>query len=374
MRLSLRSALVAALLGAVGGAAAQTLPPDPVPTKVIHNQWLIKASVGGRDGWYLLATNSPTSVRLPRSGESGPDGRVVSSDVAIGSNDGGSVKFKVTASPAVKAAGADGALGADALANFTLAIDVEEAQVAVWSDQPSLLGQRGWILLLPLIGNATQHAVTLSIDDVDKMPFGIKCNFGDTKGLAVVQLNELEGTVSDAVTAAGTTLSVTPDTLAIDNVSVGEVGPFWLLAAKAAGKLPYDAAGEVASIPLTSLPVRRIIFDGHTGTLVTEELGTDGENSLLLSRLLGVPLEIIGDTLNIRRGGALYGSDLNRFAGASVSAVAGVGADQIVAAFSDTAAARLDMLRKLVHARQQGYAIDFVQGDKPYHTTIKASP
>jgi hypothetical protein len=148
----------------------QTLVPTPIPTKVTHSQWMIKASVAGKEGWYVLSTASKTSSRLPRPGESGPDGRQQSADVAIGGVDGGSVKFRIVTSTALKALGVDGVLGADALAYFTLALDIEDAQAAIWSDTPSLLGQRGWILLLPALGNSTQHATTLSIDDVDKMP------------------------------------------------------------------------------------------------------------------------------------------------------------------------------------------------------------
>lgn len=369
MRRAIRSALLTSLLaGLLQAGHAQTLAPNPVPTKLVHNQWVVKVSISGHDGWYLLATNSKTSYRLPRSGESGPDGRTTSATISIGDVDGGSVKFKVTSSPQLKALGVDGALGADALANFTLAIDVEQAQVGVWTDQPSLLGQRGWILLLPVISSATQHAVTLSVDDVDKLPYGVKSTYGDSKGLSVVQLAEPQASIVDGLVSSAPMVNATPELSIVDGVSVAEVGPFWLLAGHANST---PKSGEAASIPVTSLPVRRVVFDGHTGTMITEQLGATGVTSLLLSRLMGIPVEVLDGTLFMRQGGALYGSDVTKYAGATVSAIAGIGADEIVAALGDSSTARLDMLRRLVHARQTGYTLDFVQGGKAFHTTIK---
>jgi hypothetical protein len=369
-------ALLAAIFSSAWASAAdtQTLAPTPIPTKVVHNQWIIKASVEKKEGWYLLSTASKTSIRLPRAGESGADGRQQPADIAIGGIDGGSVRFRVTASAPLKALGVDGVLGIDALQGFTLAFDIEEAQVAVWTDQPSLLGQRGWILLLPVIGSSTQHAITMSIDDVDKVPYGVKGTVGDTKGLGVVQLSEIDAKLSETALAEGGALTVTPgppDTVAVDNLMVGEMGPFWMLATRATAPLPYATGKEIASIPLTSLPARRIVLDGHTGTMVTELLGDPGVNSLLLSRLLGIPLEMQDASMYLRKGGALYGSDLNIYAGAQIAAIAGISVDAIAAAFQGTTAEKLDMLKRLARARAAGYAIDFVKDDRPYHTTIK---
>ncbi|HLK16707.1 MAG TPA: hypothetical protein VKT78_18010 [Fimbriimonadaceae bacterium] len=375
MRFNFVYARVAALLTAlcaVTGLQAQTLAPNPVPTKVVHNQWMIKATVGGQEGWYLLTTASKTSIRLPRAGESGADGRLQSADVSIGGVSGPTVKFRVAGSPPLKALGVDGALGADALAGFTLAFDVEEAQVATWTDQPSLLGQRGWILLLPVLGSATQHAITLSIDDVDKMPYGVKGSIGDNKGLGVVQLSEIDAKAAAPALSGADVLTVTPpDTVAIDNVMLADMGPFWLMANRTATPLPYASGKEIASIPLTSLPVRRLILDGHTGTMVTELLGESGVNSLLLSRMMGIPVEIDEGTIYLRKAGALYGGDLNPYAGGLVTAIAGISADNILFAMQGPAAGKLDMLKRLARARTGGYALDFVKDDKPYHTTVR---
>ena len=374
MRFTLLAALTAALLPSVAFAEGQTLAPNPIPTKVVHSQWMVRASVGGKEGWYLLSTASKTSLRLPQAGESGAEGRQQPAEVAMGGVDGGSVSFRVVTSPALKALGVDGALGADALQYFTLAFDVEEAQVALWSDQPSLLGQRGWILLLPLIASATQHAITLSVDDVDKMPYGIKTGFGEAAGLGVVQLSEPDARATDTALAGAGALAVTdgpPSTVAVDGVTLADIGPFWMLATRGGSALPYSAGKEIASIPLTSLPVRRAVFDGHTGTIITELLGASGVDSIQLSRLLGIPLEILDSTVFIRRGGGLYGKDFAQYAGASVAAIAGIGADAIAAALQGASAAKLDMLKRLARARAAGYTLDFVLDGKAFHTTVK---
>ena len=375
MRFTPVVALLVGLLSAQASARdVQTLAPTPVPTKVVHNQWMIKASVDGKEGWYLLSTASKTSLRLPRAGESGADGRTQAAEVAIGGVDGGSVKFRVVTSAPLKALGVDGSLGADALQFFTLAIDVEEAQAAIWTDQPSLLGQRGWILLLPQIGSATQHAITLSVDDVDKMPYGIKGGVGEAKGLGVIELSEFDAKVADAAlvqAGAVTVMPGPPDTVAVDGVMVADMGPFWMLASRAVTGLPYAFGNQIASIPLTSLPVRRVVLDGHTGTIVTELLGDSGVNSLQLSRMLGIPIEINDPSIFIRKGGGLYGSDVAGYAGASVAAIAGIGADQIIAALQGPTAGKLEMLKRLARARAAGYTLDFVQDGKSFHTTVK---
>ncbi|MHB8635002.1 MAG: hypothetical protein ACYC96_00855 [Fimbriimonadaceae bacterium] len=378
MRLTARAVLMAALtlplLQVAHGTRDQTLDPLPVPTKVVHNQWMIKASVGGKEGWYLLSTASKTSLRLPRPGESGPDGRLDSAGVEIGGADGGTVRFHVVASPPLKALGVDGVLGADALQGFILAFDIEEAQVAVWTNQPSLLGQRGWILLLPVIGDSTQHAITLSVDDVDKMPYGVKGSIGDTPGLGVVQLSELNAQVADGALTEGGAITVTPgspDTVAVDGVTFGDMGPFWMLASRAGTGLPYASGNEIASMPLTSLPVRRAVFDGQTGTIVTEVLGDPGVNSVQLSRLLGIPLEFMDNGLYLRKGGALYGSAFVDYAGAAIAAIAGISADNIVTAIQGPTPEKLDMIKRLARARAAGYAIDFVLDSKSYHVTVK---
>lgn len=359
------------MLGATCLASAQTLVPNPIPTKVVHSQWMIRASVAGHEGWYLLSTASKTSSRLPRAGESGPDGRTQAADVAIGGVEGGSVKFRIITSATLKAQGVDGVLGADALAFFTLALDVEEAQAGIWTDTPSLLGQRGWVLLLPVIGPATQHAVTLSVDDVDKMPYGIKGSLGDTKGLGVIQLSEVAAKVGDTALATTSSASVAPDTVAIDGLTVGEVGPFWMLATTTGPALPYAAGNEIASIPLTSLPVRRVVLDGQTGTIVTETLGESAVDSVQLSRLLGIPLELNDPTIYIRKTGGLYGNALSSYSGAVVTAISGIGADEILAAIQGPAAGKLDLLKRLTKARTTGYTLDLFQDGKPIHTTVK---
>ena len=375
MRFIAGVALFAALLPALASAREdQTLAPTPVPTKLVHNQWVIKASVAGKEGWYLLTTASKTSLRLPQAGESGADGRQQAGDVAIGGVAGGSVKFRVVTSAPLKALGVDGALGVDALQYFTLAIDVEEAQVAIWTDQPSLLGQRGWILLLPVIGSSTQHAITLSIDDVDKVPYGIMGSLGDVKGLGIIQLSEIDAKLSDAALTEAGSLTVAPgppDTVAVEGVSIADLGPFWMLGSRAGTALPYSAGKQIASIPLTSLPVRRVVLDGHTGTIVTETLGDWGVQSLQLSRLLGIPIEVNDPSIYIRKGGALYGSDVAGYAGALIAAIGGISADDIVAALRGPTAGKLEMIKRLAKARATGYTLDFVLEGKPFHTTVK---
>ncbi len=311
MRFLSRAAALMGCVFAVISVANADNGPVPIPTKVVGNQWMIKASVGGNEGWYLISTASKTSILLPRKGQSGPDGRRQRSGVSIGPINGDDVSFRILNSPQLKPLGIDGVLGADALASFNLAIDIENAQVSTWVEQPSLYSERGWILLLPLIGSSTQHATTLSVDDVDKVPFGIPSKVGLASGLAVAQTSEplaRIGTQALASTDVLTVVDGAAGSSAVDNVYVGEVGPLWLIVSNSTTALPYASGKQIASIPITSFPVRRMVLDGHTGTIITEQLGSTGVDSLLLSRLLGIPVEVQNATLYLRAEGALYGS------------------------------------------------------------------
>jgi hypothetical protein len=119
------------------------------------------------------------------------------------------------------------------------------------------------------------------------------------------------------------------------------------------------------------LPVRRVVLDGQTGTIITETLGDSAANSVQLSRLLGIPLELNDPSIFIRETSALYGGDLASYYGATVTALAGISADQIVAAIQGPTAGKLDMVKRLAQARAAGYTLDLFQNGKPIHTTVK---
>jgi hypothetical protein len=378
MRFLIRAAALAACIFPLATVRSvgvkQDNGPVAIPTKVVGNQWMIKATVGGREGWYLLSTSSKTSILLPRAGQSGPDGRRQREAVSIGPINGDEVSFRIVSSPTLKPLGVDGVLGSDALASFNLAVDIDEAQVSTWVEQPSLYSERGWILLLPMIASATQHATTLSVDDVDKVPSGIPCAIGQSHGLAVVDTADPVARISSQALAATDTLTVVPGSsgsVAVDGVAIGELGPFFMVASGTTSDLPNAANREVASIPITSLPVRRLVLDGRTGTIISEELGSNGVEAVQLSRLLGIPLDIEQSLLYLRHEGALYGKDLLSYDGAQVVDIAGIPGGDIVSAIQGTSAERLAMLKRLATARLEGYKLDIHMGEKDYATTVK---
>jgi hypothetical protein len=379
MQILIRLAAMAACASVFSGAlsvtaAKQDNGPVTIPTKVVGNQWMIRATVDGHEGWFLLAPESKNSILLPLTGQSGPDGRIHRAPVSIGPVNGDNISFKILSSPNLKPLGVNGVLGADALAGFNLAIDIEEAQVSTWQEQPSLYSERGWVLLLPMIGSSTQHATTLSVDDVDKLPSGIPCSVGLAHGLAVLQASDPITRISAQALASTDTLTVSEGSsgsVVVDNLTVGEVGPYWTVTSGSTAALPGASLKQIAAIPISSLPVRRIVLDGHTGTIVTEELGPTGIDSVQLSRLLGIPLDIEQGSLYLRHEGALYGSDLASYDRATVVDIAGILPVDIVSALNGPSAAKLQILKRLAAARIAGYKLDIQLGGKDFATMVK---
>lgn len=348
--------------------------PVFVPTKFVSGQWLVQATVGSNQNWFVLSTSAKTSLIVPNGGKSGPIGSTDTESVQIGSTTVPDVKFQTSTTPILKQLSASGILGRDVLSHLNIAVDIDQMKIGVWQDEPTVFGEIGWVLLAPGLSNDTQHVARLSVWDVDAVPYGVKGSVGSTPGTIIPSLGDSAGVLSSVLDSRDSLPTIEDARIdAVDGISIGEVGPFWTVArAVNADDLPYAKNGEIATLPIQNLPTRRVVFDGPTGLVLAEVLGPLATNTVCLSRLVGLPFEIIDGVMWGRRGGGLYANVPPSFEGANIISIGGFSGERILRALDASPITRMAIVDRLSGLKSRGLTIRYMTSDgKILETTLK---